>query len=542
MDTKSKSLNKAAEWSVLGILCVVFTVVCTYTRIFWVYQRAGWYWGKRGILFFTVSFWVGLGFSAVLVILFLWRLYQMYKKNIFSGNWNAGSERSRKVDRINTELLLLFLGLSGYHCMDAWKFRWNDLYIWDKYFLESIYQVLGFSLEFLLTALIFWFCVWILLRQWRGGILEETSLILKGRRNYLERTSLEKRIQKRKKGSLILAVILSGLIVWMGFLSFATGSDFPGIANMVLGVFCLIFFFKSIFQSRLGRETGKLVEQIGCITRGEKIPEQSALSEEALLYEASLQLQNIGEAMEKSIQKQIQAERLKIDLITNVSHDLKTPLTSMRGYTDLLKMEELSDEARDYVEIISVKQEQLKNMIQDLFELSKANSGAEPFVMEKLDMKKLLEQTMADMADAIENSAQIIRTHFDGEPLFFLGDNGKMYRVVQNLLGNALKYSMPGTRIYLDAEKQDGKIKMCLKNIAAYEMDFSPEEITERFVRGDKSRSTEGHGLGLAIASSFVKNMGGALRVEIDGDLFKVWMEFPEVKEKRTTSGDKKEV
>ena len=96
MDTKSKSLNKAAEWSVLGILCVVFTVVCTYTRIFWVYQRAGWYWGKRGILFFTVSFWVGLGFSAVLVILFLWRLYQMYKKNIFSGNWNAGSERSRK--------------------------------------------------------------------------------------------------------------------------------------------------------------------------------------------------------------------------------------------------------------------------------------------------------------------------------------------------------------------------------------------------------------------------------------------------------------
>ena len=138
--------------------------------------------------------------------------------------------------------------------------------------------------------------------------------------------------------------------------------------------------------------------------------------------------------MEKSIQKQVQAERLKIDLITNVSHDLKTPLTSMRGYTDLLKMEELSDEARDYVEIISVKQEQLKNMIQDLFELSKANSGAEPFVMEKLDMKKLLEQTMADMADAIENSAQIIRTHFDGEPLFFLGDNGKMYRVVQNLL------------------------------------------------------------------------------------------------------------
>lgn len=542
MDTKSKNLNKTAEWSVLGILCIALSLSCTYTRIFWVYQRAQWYWGKRGIMFFTISFWVGLIFSVVLGILFLWWLGRMYKKNIFSENWTVGSERSMKVDRINTELLLFFLVLSGYRCMNAWKFRWNELYIWDKYFLEKVHEVLGFSLEFLLTALVFWFCVWILLRQWRGGILEETSLILKERRNYLERTSLEKRIQKRRKGSLILAAILSGLIVWMGFLSFATGNYSPGIVNMVLGVFCLIFFFKSIFQSRLGRETGKLVEQIACITRGEKIPEQSALPEEALLYEASLQLQNIGEAMEKSIQKQVQAERLKIDLITNVSHDLKTPLTSMRGYTDLLKMEELSDEARDYVEIISVKQEQLKNMIQDLFELSKANSGSEPFVMEKLDMKKLLEQTMADMTDAIENSGQVIRTHFTGEPLFFLGDNGKMYRVVQNLLGNALKYSMPGTRIYLDAEKQDGKIRMCLKNIAAYEMDFSPEEITERFVRGDKSRSTEGHGLGLAIASSFVKNMGGALRVEIDGDLFKVFMEFPEAQEKRTTSADEKEV
>ena len=172
---------------------------------------------------------------------------------------------------------------------------------------------------------------------------------------------------------------LSGSGIFSGVSAY--GADFLALcvdsSAPVEGVFCLIFFFKSIFQSRLGRETGKLVEQIGCITRGEKIPEQSALSEEALLYEASLQLQNIGEAMEKSIQKQVQAERLKIDLITNVSHDLKTPLTSMRGYTDLLKMEELSDEARDYVEIISVKQEQLKNMIQDLFELSKANSGAE---------------------------------------------------------------------------------------------------------------------------------------------------------------------
>lgn len=407
----------------------------------------------------------------------------------------------------------------------------KDPYIWDEYFLDSVSSLLIFSVKFVFLILIFWFSLWILLRQWRGKMFEETSIIWKERKNYLERTSLEKRIQNQRKGSMILAVILSILIIWMGFLSFATGNDSPGIANMILGILCLIFFFKTIFQSRLGRETGKLAAQIGCITRGEKIGEEYIFSEQDLLYETSLQLQNIEEAMEKSIQKQVQAERLKIDLITNVSHDLKTPLTSMRGYTDLLKMEELSEEARDYVEIISMKQEQLKNMIQDLFELSKATSGAEQMVMEKLDMRKLLEQTMADMEDVIEKSGQMIRTRFSQEPLLFMGDNGKMYRVVQNLLGNALKYSLPGTRIYLEAEKEEEKIKMCLKNISSYEMDFSPEEITERFVRGDKSRSTEGHGLGLAIASSFVKNMGGNLKVEIDGDMFKVFMEFPEVKE-----------
>lgn len=531
MDTKSKNLNKQGSWIFLGILWVVLSLVATYTRISFVYQKLDWYWGKRGRVFYNVTLWVSVGILLAGILLLLMQIFRMYKMGIFTGRWNIGPQKRMKIDGIKTEILIPLIFITGYLWVDVWGIRARDAYIWDEYFLDSVSPLLTFGAKFILLILVFWFSLWILLRQWRGKLFEETSIIWKERKHYLERTSLEKRIQNQRKGSMILAVIVSILITWMGFLSFATGNDSPGIANMVLGVLCLVLFFKFFFQSHLGRETGKLAAQIGCITRGEKIREEYLLSEKDILYESSLQLQNIEEAMEKSIQKQVQAERLKIDLITNVSHDLKTPLTSMRGYTDLLKMEELSEEARDYVEIISMKQEQLKNMIQDLFELSKVTSGAEQMVMEKLDMRKLLEQTMADMEDVIEKSGQIIRTRFSQEQLLFMGDNGKMYRVVQNLLGNALKYSLSGTRIYLEAEKEEGKIKMCLKNISSYEMDFSPEEITERFVRGDKSRSTEGHGLGLAIASSFVKNMGGDLKVEIDGDMFKVFMEFPEVKE-----------
>ena len=146
--------------------------------------------------------------------------------------------------------------------------------------------------------------------------------------------------------------------------------------------------------------------------------------------------------------------------------------------------------------------------------------------METLDMRKLLEQILGDMEDSIQESGMTIRTTFDDPPLLFSGDNEKMYRVVQNLLENALKYSLENTRIYLDVKRVGEKLLLQMKNISKYEMDFDAEEITGRFVRGDRSRTTEGHGLGLAIASSFTQNMGGILNVEVDGDLFKATLEF----------------
>ena len=185
------------------------------------------------------------------------------------------------------------------------------------------------------------------------------------------------------------------------------------------------------------------------------------------------------------------------------------------------------------MEILSAKQEHLKDMIQDIFELSKSTSGTAEFQMETLDMKKLLEQTLGDMEDVIRTSGMVIREVMPEMPLKFTGDGKKMYRVLQNLIGNALKYSLKGTRIYIVAERKASQVCVTIKNTASYEMDFTASEIMERFARGDRSRNTEGHGLGLAIAESFVKNMKGGLQVTVDGDQFKVQLTFPVVEETR---------
>ena len=260
---------------------------------------------------------------------------------------------------------------------------------------------------------------------------------------------------------------------------------------------------------------------------------RTSLGARSDLYPASCQLGEISESLQTILDKQMRAERMKIDLITNVSHDLKTPLTSMIGYVDLLKQEPLSDAAKDYVEVLSSRMESLKDMIQDIFDLSKSTSGTAELHLETLDMKKLLEQTLGDMEDAIKSSGMVIREALPEMPLKFTGDGKKMYRVLQNLIGNALKYSLAGTRIYIIAERRASQVQVTIKNTAAYEMDFTSEEIMERFARGDKSRNTEGHGLGLAIAESFVKNMKGGLQVTVDGDQFKVQLTFPVVEETR---------
>lgn len=243
-------------------------------------------------------------------------------------------------------------------------------------------------------------------------------------------------------------------------------------------------------------------------------------------YVCNEKLNNISAGIQTAVDKQIRSERMKIDLVTNVSHDLKTPLTSIISYIDLLSAEELTPEARDYVKIIAEKSERLKSMVADLFDLAKATSRTD-INSEAIDAVILTGQVLGDLADKIEKSGREIRTDIKIESAPIMAEGKKLYRVFQNLIDNALKYSMAGTRIYVVVRKEWNKCVIIVKNIASYEMNFTPDEITERFTRGDESRSTEGNGLGLSIAKSFTEACGGTFRIIIDGDVFTAEMSFP---------------
>jgi len=245
------------------------------------------------------------------------------------------------------------------------------------------------------------------------------------------------------------------------------------------------------------------------------------------MYQTAINLNSIQEGMSNAVEEKMKSERMKVELITNVSHDLKTPLTSIISYIDLLAKEEgLPEHVNDYISILAQKSERLKNLIQDLFDLSKASSDSMALDLEKLDLARLIHQTMGDMEEQITASNLAFRLNIPDRPVIIESDGGKLRRVLENLISNALKYSLPGSRVFIDLVTTDGEAIATIKNTANYEMDFTPDDIMQRFVRGDESRSTEGSGLGLSIARSFTEICGGKFSITIDGDLFKVELRF----------------
>ena len=239
-------------------------------------------------------------------------------------------------------------------------------------------------------------------------------------------------------------------------------------------------------------------------------------------------INSLGEGMQAALQNEIRAERMKSELITNVSHDLKTPLTSILNYSDLLCQEHLTpEEANDYAKIIHQKSMRLKNLTSDLFDISKVQSGAEQMLCERIDACTLVRQALGEQNQAIEQSGLTLKVDIPDREVPIWADGKKMSRVMENLIGNCIKYALTGTRVFVTVSEHEGEAVIELKNIANYEMDFDAGEITERFVRGDAARTTEGSGLGLAIAKSYVTACGGTLVVDVDGDLFKVRIKFP---------------
>lgn len=241
-------------------------------------------------------------------------------------------------------------------------------------------------------------------------------------------------------------------------------------------------------------------------------------------------LNNINKGFSLAVDKEIKSQRMKSELISNVSHDLKTPLTSIITYVDLLKNEDVDrDTQNEYIDILDRKSQRLKVLIEDLFEASKATSGNVDLHLEKIDVVALFRQTLGELEEKINDSRLQFKINAPENKVICNLDGKRTYRVFENIMTNILKYSMENSRVYIDILEEGSEVSFTFKNVSAYEMNFDASEITERFTRGDESRNTEGSGLGLSIAKSFVDLQEGTLEIVIDGDLFKLIVTFPKI-------------
>lgn len=317
-----------------------------------------------------------------------------------------------------------------------------------------------------------------------------------------------------------ILIITSAVICTSGGWS----ADDTILASIYVTVYAVYFiwFFLSTLDHFHNAEI--LCEKLDTVSRGEKF-EGEKVSKDSPFFEYFKSLDTLDERIKVQTQEMVKSERTKVELVTNVSHDLKTPLTSIISYTYLLSKEDMSDEAKDYVKILQQKSEKLKSIVNDVFTLAKAASGAE-IKNERLDLTMLVNQTAASNQDIIDRSGVTVKVTTPEMPVHIMGDGDKLSRVFQNLLDNALKYSLKGTRVFIEMTMTDDKAQVAFKNTSAEEMSFTAEEITERFTRGDKSRTDGGSGLGLSIAKTFTEASGGKFHIELDGDMFKAITEF----------------
>ena len=351
----------------------------------------------------------------------------------------------------------------------------------------------------------------------------KTSFIMRFILNFVK--SIKDGIKASKKISLIRKIFIIGIgciIINLCSLIFGYGGTII-IPCLTVSIFTAYILKKLAYLSEIMDGTEK-------IKNGDleyKIP----IKDDDNFTVLAENINNIGQGLENSIEDALKSERMKAELITNVSHDLKTPLTSIINYIELIKKEKNiePDYINDYIKVLDSKSKRLKVLIEDLFEASKASSGNLEINMDKIELRQLLRQSIGEMEEKILESNLDIRLNLPEDKVYIYADGRRMYRVLENLLSNIIKYSLNNTRVYIDLNVNEGKVTLIMKNISSYELNFDPVEIMERFKRADESRNTEGSGLGLAIAKDLVNLQGGKFHIEIDGDLFKSVLEFDEL-------------
>ena len=376
-----------------------------------------------------------------------------------------------------------------------------------------------------------------MVRRYRKGILYKNSMFNRMElaiEKYLDHLSLSVSVFVKYLGFAILNVGVTATAVLL-FMTRSENSRRILIAAILMAALLVAdaLIYNALFKTARQREViGKALKDISVGETDISLNEKEFSGNE---LEMAKDINHISVGLSSAVRDQVRSERLKADLITNVSHDIKTPLTSIINYVGLLKREDIQDPAaQEYIDVLERKSERLKKLIEDLVEASKASSGNVRIELAKIDLVELTVQAAAEFEDKFAKRSLEFCFTPPEEAVYVNADGRHLWRVFDNLLNNASKYSMEGTRVYSEitvqkpeAEDEAGSAVFTIKNISANKLNVSPDELTERFVRGDVSRTTEGSGLGLSIAESLCSLMGGELKIEIDGDLYKANVILP---------------
>jgi signal transduction histidine kinase len=291
---------------------------------------------------------------------------------------------------------------------------------------------------------------------------------------------------------------------------------------LVFNIFAIYITIKALYSLT------QLMTNVKQISNGNLDKPQDNTQISVAFLDFATDIESIKYGLKKAVDTAVKGERMKTELITNVSHDLKTPLTSIVNYVDLLKKEDLNNEnALNYINILEEKSARLKQLIEDLVEASKASSGNLTVNTEKVDLHELIMQACGEYEEKFKNANLEIHIKTDDKKVLVIADGRHMWRIIENMLTNIIKYSMSNSRVYINIDKNDMYGLLTFKNISAFSLDIPPEQLTERFIRGDLSRNTEGSGLGLSIAQSLTNLQRGDFKIDIDGDLFKISIAIP---------------
>lgn len=366
-----------------------------------------------------------------------------------------------------------------------------------------------------------------LVRRIKAGTLWKNSLIrtvLKWIGKCSGKLADFARAFSRNTAEKIKVLLVGGAFLFLQFL--IIGCVFSGAGVFLLALMA-VDVAVMIFAIRKADGQDRIMDGLKKISDGElqyKIKTDTLTGKQKVMAEY---INNIGSGLDAAVENSLKKERMQTELITNVSHDLKTPLTSIINYVDLMKRENPTDpKIQEYLRILDEKSQRLKVLTEDVVEASKASTGNIKLEMNDIDFVEMVQQVIGEFEEKFQEKNLTMMVHFTDEPSIIYADGQRMWRVLENVFGNVVKYAMEGTRVYAEISNRNKKVTFSLKNISAQPLNISADELTERFIRGDVARNTEGSGLGLSIAKSLTELQGGEFKLYLDGDLFKVMITF----------------